>query len=156
MSFEKFWEEKNPTALASEIQLFHNSLPFCGTADLVCWIPKKQKGHIWLIDYKTGNPQKSHQIQLSSYAMIWNKIFPSHKIEKVGCLYLKNGWIKAPAYTLKEYPIDEKLVRIVYNAWKWYNSTARGAEPQPSFKEEFPTTFKIERTIKNGTTKTKA
>ena len=156
MSFQKFWEEKNPIAIASEIQLFHRSLPFCGTADLVCWIPKGKDGHIWLIDYKPGMPYNTHQVQLSCYAMIWNKIFPSHKIDKVGCLYLKNGWIKAPTYTLKEYPIDEKLVRIVYNAWKWYNTSPRGAEPTPSFKDEFPTTFKIKGVINNGTTKTKA
>ena len=145
LGFQKFWKEKKPIALASEIQLFHEKFPFCGTADLVCFIPDNGKGNIWLIDYKTGNPYKSHEIQLSCYAMIWNEIFPSHKVEKVGGLYLKDTWRKAPTYTLKEYGMDYKLVNNVYECWEWYNTGAKGKEPSPSFKPTFPSKFNLNK-----------
>ena len=145
LGFEKFWEEKNPIPLASEIQLYHKKFPFCGTADLICFIPKGEKGNIWLIDYKTGNPYKAHEVQLSCYAMIWNELFKSHKIDKVGCLYLKSTWRKAPTYTLKEYPINFDLVRNVYRTWKWFNTGAREEEPSPSFKPTFPSKFNLNK-----------
>ena len=78
MGFCQFWEDYKPITLASEIQLQHKDIPFCGTADFVGIIadPKTNKNEITLIDYKTGMPYKTHQVQLSSYAMIWNKLFP--------------------------------------------------------------------------------
>ena len=89
MGFCKFWEDYNPTTLASEMQLQHEDIPFCGTADFVGIIadPKTNKNEITLIDYKTGMPYKTHQVQLSAYAMIWNKLFPKYKIEKIASLH---------------------------------------------------------------------
>ena len=155
LGFEKFWEEKKPMLLASEIQLFHEKFPFCGTADLICWIPKGKKGNIWLIDYKTGNPYKTHEIQLSCYAMIWNEIFESHKIDKVGCLYLKDSWRKAPTYTLKEYKIDFDLVRVTYELWKWHNTGARDKAPEPFFKPTFPSKFDLNKEEEENNNKEK-
>ena len=148
LGFKKFWEEKEPIALASEIQLYHKDIPFCGTADLICIIKNKrnkEKADIWLIDYKTGNNYKTHQIQLSCYAYIWNLLFKSHPLDKVGCLYLKSTWRKEPTYTLKEYKIDYDLVKNTYELWKWYNTGARDKDPQPSFKPTFPSKFNLNK-----------
>ena len=96
MGFCQFWKDYNPITLASEIQLQHKDIPFCGTADFVGIIadPKTKKNEITLVDYKTGLPYKTHQVQLSAYAMIWNKLFPKYKIEKIATLHLKIPGLK--------------------------------------------------------------
>ena len=145
MGFQAFWEDYKPTVLASEIQLHHKDIPFCGTADFVGIITDKKtnKADITLIDYKTGMPYKTHEVQLSAYAMIWNKLFPKYKITKVAGLYLKDSWIKKPTYTLKYYNIDYGLVKNVYDLWVWNNSDARGNAPKPLFPKKFPTKFSL-------------
>ena len=49
MGFCQFWEDYKPITLASEIQLQHKDIPFCGTADFVGIIadPKTNKNEIW-------------------------------------------------------------------------------------------------------------
>ena len=145
MGFQVFWEDYKPVTFASEIQLHHKDIPFCGTADFVGIIhnPKTNKAEITLIDYKTGNPYKVHQIQLSAYAMIWNKLFPKYKVIKTAGLYLKDSWIKKPTYNLKYYDIDYNLVKDVYNIWKWNNKDTKGNDPRPNFRKEFPTKFSL-------------
>ena len=147
MGFIKFWEDYKPIAFASEIQLHHKDIPFCGTADFVGMItnPKTNKSDITLVDYKTGLNYPVHQIQLSAYAMIWNKLFPKYPITKVACLHLKSTWIKAPTYTLKYYNIDYDLVKNCYDLWKWHNSSAKGDAPKPRFKKEFETKFTLNK-----------
>ena len=56
MGFQQFWEDYKPITLASEIQLQHKDIPFCGTADFIGYIPdsKTNKLEITLVDYKTG------------------------------------------------------------------------------------------------------
>ena len=114
MGFKQFWEDCKPITFASEIQLHHKDIPFCGTADFIGIIADKKtnKNDITLVDYKTGNPFKVHQVQLSAYAMIWNKLFPKYKVEKIATLHLKDTWIKKPTYTLKYYNIDYTLVKM--------------------------------------------
>ena len=145
MGFQAFWEDYKPETYASEIQLHHKDIPFCGTADFIGVIsnPKTKKKEVTLIDYKTGNPYKVHQIQLSAYAMIWNKLFPKYKIVKVAGLYLKDSWIKKPTYNLKYYDIDYNLVKEVYNVWKWNNKDTKGNDPKPLFPKKFPTKFSL-------------
>lgn len=147
MGFCQFWEDYKPITLASEIQLQHKDIPFCGTADFVGIIadPKTNKNEITLIDYKTGMPYKTHQVQLSSYAMIWNKLFPKYKVVKIASLHLKDTWIKKPTYTLKYYNIDYTLVKNVYDVWQWHGQDARGNNPKPRFGKKFPVKFSLEK-----------
>ena len=145
MGFMQFWEDYKPITIASEIQLQHKDIPFCGTADFVGAIadPKTNKLEMTLVDYKTGLPYKTHQVQLSAYAMIWNKLFPKYPVEKIATLHLKDGWIKKPTYTLKYYNIDYALVKNVYDIWVWQNSDARGNPPKPKFPKNFPRKFSL-------------
>ena len=145
MGFKQFWEDCKPITFASEIQLHHKDIPFCGTADFIGVIADKKtnKNDITLVDYKTGNPFKVHQVQLSAYAMIWNKLFPRYKVERIATLHLKDTWIKKPTYTLKYYNIDYTLVKNVYDVWKWDNEDAKGNAPKPSFSRKFPNKFSL-------------
>ena len=145
MGFMAFWEDYKPITYASEIQLHHKDIPFCGTADFIGLItnPKTNKSVVTLVDYKTGNPYKIHQVQLSAYAMIWNKLFPKYKVTEVATLHLKNTWIKKPTYNLKYYKIDYNLVKNVYDVWKWNNENAKGNAPTPLFPKEFPSKFSL-------------
>ena len=145
MGFQQFWEDYKPITLASEIQLQHKDIPFCGTADFIGYISdsKTNKLEITLVDCKTGLPYKTHQVQLSAYAMIWNKLFPKYKVVKIATLHLKDGWIKKPTYTLKYYNIDYTLVKNVYDIWKWQGQDARGNDPKPKFSKQFPAKFTL-------------
>ena len=145
MGFQAFWEDYKPTMFASEIQLYHKDIPFCGTADFIGLItnPKTKESSITLVDYKTGNPYKVHQVQLSAYSMLWNKLFPKYKITKSATLHLKDTWIKKPTYTLKYYNIDYDLVKNVYDVWKWNNENAKGDKPVPYFPKEYPSKFSL-------------
>ena len=145
MGFCQFWEDYNPTLIASEIQLQHKDIPFCGTADFIGLIADKKtnKLDVTLVDYKTGLPYKTHQVQLSAYAMIWNKLFPKYKIEKIATLHLKDSWIKKPTYTLKYYNIDYTLVKNVYDVWKWHGQDTKGNDPRPNFRKQFPSKFSL-------------
>ena len=145
MGFKQFWDDYEPIPIASEIMLHHKDIPFCGTADFVGYIGDKNpnKLEINLVDYKTGLPYKTHQVQLSAYAMIWNKLFPKYKIEKIATLHLKDSWIKKPTYTLKYYNIDYNLVKNVYDVWQWKNQDAKGNNPTPNFARQFPSKFSL-------------
>tara|TARA_R100001463_G_scaffold40218_1_gene85495 strand:- start:1069 stop:1551 length:483 start_codon:yes stop_codon:yes gene_type:complete len=147
MGFMQFWEDHTPITIASEIQLQHKDIPFCGTADFIGYIPNKKtnKLEISLVDYKTGLPYKTHQVQLSAYAMIWNKLFPKYKVEKIATLHLKDSWIKKPTYTLKYYNIDYTLVKNVYDVWKWHGQDAKGNDPKPHFGRKFPSKFSLKK-----------
>ena len=145
LGFLAFWDDYKPITYASEIQLHHKDIPFCGTADFVGLItnPKTNKSAVTLVDYKTGNPFKVHQVQLSAYAMIWNKLFPKYKITEVATLHLKDTWIKKPTYNLKYYKIDYNLVKNVYDIWKWHGENAKGDAPRPNFPKKFPSKFTL-------------
>ena len=145
MGFKSFWNDYNPITFASEIQLYHKDIPFCGTADFIGILtePKTKDTAVTLVDYKTGNPYKVHQVQLSAYAMIWNKLFPKYKVTRTATLHLKGTWIKKPTYTLKYYNIDYNLVKKVYDVWKWNNENAKGAKPIPYFPKEYPSRFSL-------------
>ena len=121
MSFMQFCKDKRVngefTTEATEICMFDlaadsegNQLhPWAGTADwVVRLVNKKGEEERWLVDWKTGKPYTNqHQLQLTSYKILWESLFPEHPIDGIACLYLKSGWRKAPNYTFKEYKPDE-------------------------------------------------
>jgi len=136
VGFLTFWREQNPTPLASEIMLYHPGIPYSGTADLVCMIGKD----LCLIDYKTGKEYPAHQIQLSAYKIIWDKLF-NKPIKKLYCLYLSDSW-KTKPYKLKEYKFNRSIVKTTLDGWKFFT------KGKPVIKQELPTKYKIEG-IKN-------
>lgn len=87
LKFVEFYNTYKPSIIIHEESLLDEKLGFGGTLDLVCRI----ENQTWLIDYKTGNGHyKSHELQISAYRKLWNKINPKNQIERVGIFYLKS------------------------------------------------------------------
>jgi len=126
-------------AADNEGKQIHN---WAGTADwVVRLINKKGEEERWLIDWKTGNPYpKPHQLQLTSYKILWESLFPDKPIHGAACLYLKSGWRKKPNYTLKKYEFDPKTWKKVVDISEWVNNY-----PVPAHRKEYPTTFTLKK-----------
>ena len=113
--------------------------PWAGTADwVVRLVNKKGEEERWLIDFKTGKPYQTHQLQLTSYQILFESLFPDLKIDGIACLYLKSGWRKKPNYTLKKYKTDRQTWKKVVEVSDWVNNY-----PVPSFPKDLPTTFSL-------------
>ena len=86
LKFVEFWTTYKPEIVAKEISLVDKDLGFGGTIDLVFKLEDK----LFLMDYKSSNAiHKSHELQLSAYATLWNKLNPKLLIDRVGVLHLK-------------------------------------------------------------------
>lgn len=153
MSFVQFTQGIEYTTEALEICMFDlaadnegNQLhPWAGTADWVTRIVnKKGEEERWLIDFKTGNAYNTHQLQLTSYKMLWDALFPELPIDGIGCLYLKSGWRKEPNFTFKKYNPVPELWNKVVELSDWANNY-----PVPRFRQELPTVFQIEKAQDN-------
>jgi len=84
VKFMEFWNKYKPKVIAFEQNLVSDIEKIGGTVDLVCEI----NGETWLIDYKTSNYiHKSHELQLSAYARLWNE--SNLPIQRTGILWLK-------------------------------------------------------------------
>ena len=151
MSFKQFCDDASVngefTTEALEICMFDlaadnkgNQLhPWAGTADwVVKLVNKKGKEERWLIDFKTGNAYQTHQLQLTSYKILFESLFPDLKIDGIACLYLKSGWRKKPNYTLKKYKEDKQTWKKVVEVSDWVHNY-----PVPSFPKDLPTTFSL-------------
>tara|TARA_Y100001973_G_C5201758_1_gene338306 strand:- start:3030 stop:3806 length:777 start_codon:yes stop_codon:yes gene_type:complete len=146
LGFMAWWEEHNPIPLATEIRLYHKDIPWCGTVDFVCISRKLKK--VVMVDFKTGNEYKSHQVQLNGYKMIWDKLFKDFPIDLIYGLYLKDTWIKKPTFSFKKIPISKDLPNYVYRLWKWANQDSKG-NLIPKLPKEFPDEFKINQEESN-------
>lgn len=112
---------------------------WAGTADWVVKIVnKKGVEERWMIDFKTGNAYNTHQLQLTSYKILFESLFPDHQLDGLACLYLKGKWRKKPNYTFKKYTPDIETWNKVVAVSDWANNY-----PVPSFPQELPTTFSL-------------
>ena len=145
MCFSKFWAENDIDTIAQELFLIHGGYGFAGTPDLI----GKINGKTWIIDWKTGNHYKTHNLQLHMYALLYEAIF-KEKVHGIAAVYTKATWIKEPSYIFKKFPYNDKA-KTIYNdcingaiaLWKYNNGTARLAEPYPAIKPKIETTFKL-------------
>ena len=105
MSFEKFWNDNDIELIATELFMWYADVPWAGTCDIVA----KIDGEYSIIDIKTGNYYKSHEIQLTMYAELYNHIAREcdiPEVTKIYGLYTKGKWIKEPNYQLKSFKIN--------------------------------------------------
>ncbi len=93
-SFHEWWAMSDPEVIGSEMRVYHKTLRYAGTIDLVA----KIDGKVTLIDYKTTSRlmDKNLRVQLEAYA----QALKSHgiEVERKMALHLKSeGW-RAPEY----------------------------------------------------------
>ena len=115
-SFLKFVEDNEMTTWETELQLFHNKVPYAGTVD---WIGKLN-GEPSILDIKTGAEVDSHEYQLVAYGMLHNFMFPKNKVKKLYTLYIKSGYKIKPNYKLTEVSWDladdwKRIVQLAIN-----------------------------------------
>lgn len=110
LKYADFWSKCTPKLIANELHMVSPLLMMGGTLDLVIMIGSTR----WLIDIKTSNYlHKSHELQISAYAMLWNELHPDTPIEKTGIL-----WLKAATRTEK---ID--VAKSIYQGIGWQIKT---------------------------------
>lgn len=86
LRFADFWTKCKPELLSNEESFCSPELGYGGTLDRVV----KLNGKVWLIDIKTSNAiHKTHELQLASYAVLWNQFNPKTPIQETGILWLK-------------------------------------------------------------------
>tara|TARA_Y100000593_G_scaffold82070_1_gene153927 strand:+ start:11903 stop:12652 length:750 start_codon:yes stop_codon:yes gene_type:complete len=141
MSFELWYRQHCPEIITTEYKLYHPSLPFSGTPDIVCKINDKMT----LIDIKTGNPYPTHQLQLTCYKMLWDAVFPEHPIQEMYGLYLKDSWISKVEPQYKKYKYAPEVVNNVHAVWEWI----AGGKPWPKSKYPVKLSFSIKENEEN-------
>ena len=141
--FVRFYEDhNNPAVIANEISLFNPRLyrkqplyPYAGQADQVYKIDDKYI----LCDIKTGADYPSHGLQLTAYKLIWDSLYPDHKIDEMWGLYLSDSWIKKP-YRIKKYDFQPEDWLTTVDLWQWYKGPKN---IKPKFKKEYDTVFEL-------------
>ena len=137
MSFEKWFYDIKPAVICQEIFLYHKDLPWAGTPDIIAEVD----GRLSIIDIKTGDYRKSHEIQQLMYKDLWNKIFPECPIQNIYGLYVKGKWMKEPTYGYRKFNIDNTIHKDVYRLWCFLNFPY--GKPKPKVKAKLKEVFKL-------------
>lgn len=104
LKFVDFVNSVNPVFVANEFNIISVEMRLGGTLDIVCEIldPNDKKWYRWLIDAKTSNYiHKTHELQIATYAVMFNEKYPDIPIDKTGILWLK-AQTKGPDKTGKK------------------------------------------------------
>jgi hypothetical protein len=156
--FVKFWEEKNPTALAVEYPLYHESIPYAGRGDLVLELNDKKGVKIRvLMDIKTGFENPQYTLQNSAYKKIWDTLFPRETITHVGNLYLNDRFrTERGVYKVKITKPNIEAFEDCYDLWKWNNTPMNKTHPIPKLKNPPPELFELKKEKEDGVSKATA
>ena len=156
MSYEAWYKDyylKDMIVEACELKLYHKDIPFSGTLDMAITVNLLNKQNkLCLVDIKTGDYRKSHGLQLTAYAMLWNACFPNYPVDSLYGLYLKSGWRKEANYGLKELKFEPEVVHKVCDLWTWSNTSARGVKPGPKPAKVYDYSFQREDVLVNEDT----
>lgn len=148
MSFKQFYIERNPSALAIEIQLMNiehdkdgYKYPWAGTADFIgsmkCLRGKIKFGYA---DWKTGEPYPSHHLQAIATKILWDSIYPETPLDFLADVYLSRKWHGVPKYTIKwvEFKPEIWRVSLLANQTMNYLENTKVKEPDEEIKPKFP------------------
>ena len=136
-SFLAWWNETDVVPVATEVQLYHDDIPFSGTCDLLCYID----GQLSLVDFKTGNEYPTnHQIQLSCYKELHDQIFPKNTIKNIYCLHVKSTWRKKPTFKLRKYDYDPTISGALNYLW-CFNLRANKTQIASKYERELPNEY---------------
>ena len=136
MSFEKFYNEIKPDVVEKELFLYHKDIPWAGTPDIIANVNNR----LSLVDIKTGDYRKTHEIQQLMYKELWNTIFPDNPILDMYGLYTKGKWIKEPSYGFRKFK-DSDMHHNVYELWCFLNFPY--GKPWPKQKPQLKKEFKL-------------
>ena len=136
MSFEKFYKEHSPIVHTQEIFLYHKEIDWAGTPDIIADV----NGRLSIIDIKTGDYRKTHEIQQLMYVDLWDAIFPNNPIQDIYGLYVKGKWIKEPNYQFRKFT-RSVIHHNVYNLWCYLNFPY--GKPHPKKKPKLKEVFKL-------------
>lgn len=90
LKFVDFVTTFSPIFIANEFNIISVEMRIGGTLDIVCDIKLGDVWERWLIDVKTSNYiHKTHELQLATYAVMFNEKNPDMVIDKTGILWLK-------------------------------------------------------------------
>lgn len=143
MSFEKFYQEHEVELLATELFMWDIALPWAGTCDIICMLDNK----LAIIDLKTGNYYKSHEIQLNMYKELFLRSVLNEPVEiDIYGLYVKGTWIKEPSYSLKKFKIRPDVSQATLLIWEFLNGPRNG-KPWPKDKQDIKTGFQLMKGI---------
>tara|TARA_Y100000593_G_C4280130_1_gene322333 strand:+ start:629 stop:1147 length:519 start_codon:yes stop_codon:yes gene_type:complete len=144
-AFIDFCHEYKPESIATEISLYCDDLneegqlmfPWAGTADNVM----KIDGKLWLIDIKTGKEYKSHELQLTSYKILWDYIHGKDfgKIDVLAGLYLN----ARGKYKLVKYKFVPYVWFNTYELFEYNLKDKRGNMPKIKIKDELPDVYSL-------------
>ena len=145
MCLEEWYNDYEPEVIMQEVMLAFPGIRFAGRFDILARINGKNV----LIDIKTGNYYKSHDLQATMYKILWDTIIEDigggkeYMIDEMYGLYLNDRWIKKPNPQYKQLKFLPEIVKGVADTWFWMNSDTRGNEPKPKTKMKLPSTFKL-------------
>ena len=145
MCLESWYYEYSPEIIAQEVMLAFPGVRFAGRFDILARIDGKNV----LIDIKTGNYYKSHDLQASMYKILWDTIVEDtgagteFMVDEMYGLYLNDKWKKKPNPTFKKLKFLPNVVESAVNLWHWMNSDYRGNEPRPKESLKLPSNFKL-------------
>ena len=155
MCFEKWWDDNSPMEIvAAEEMLAFPGILYAGRFDFIV----KIKGKNVLVDIKTGNHYKTHDLQATMYKILWDTICEhlglgdEYMIHQYYGLYVKDGWIKAPNPQFKKLQFRPKEVEAAVTLWRYNNENAYGRVLPPRPKNSFKTSFKLEMDRDEATT----
>jgi len=95
-AFKRWCDDYQPEVIATENRVYHKSMLFAGTSDLIC----KTRSGITLVDYKSTSSVNSMlcMVQLESYSRAWGT--HGFEIDAQNILHLK----KTGKYMVHNYP----------------------------------------------------
>ena len=104
-AFKSWWDEKKPVILGTECRVYHKTLGYAGTCDLLCII----NDQITLVDYKTTATVEHMltMVQLEGYDRAWES--QGVKIDRREILQLQNSG----RHTETIYPRNPECWRVI-------------------------------------------
>ena len=151
--FCEFWDKWKPQTYVHEFAIVSDELGIGGTIDFIGKLNKT----VYLIDWKSSNAiHKTHELQVASYAKMWNELNPKYKVDKTAILWLNAGTrgedkagkkIQGQGWQLKDdfgRPWEDayKVFEHVFAVWK---------EENENFKPKnliYPTEFSLGKEVK--------
>ena len=138
LAFAQFMVDCKVKPLAIEIVLAHPTDGYAGAIDLVCEMEmyiSEHRGEIYktgvnkgkprktkelekfraIIDFKSGRKgfYEEHEVQLQSYAEMWQIHFPNKKVDRV-FNWSPKEWRNAPTYNLKDQTQARSRAKLQY------------------------------------------